>query len=223
MGELLCTEHRCNAVQQVITEINTTRCGDNSTTVEYWQADNAQDKNLSEMKFCSGGKKLPDCNSHAVSDTYEGLAIGQSVCEGHRAGSGTLIKTTNKESIVLGGKNSFISQLYVQINKELAERRKHSIYASLSDNFTKVPNSNEQIFASDLNDALNAIKKYYDIANSDLNNYNYTEVSTTEIVKKSNLDDLKNKFNATVINDCICYSDCQGYAMCYCYGNCNYY
>ena len=27
----------------------------------------------------------------------------------------------------------------------------------------------------------------------------------------------------TAYKDCICYSDCGGYAVCFCYGNCNYY
>ena len=42
------------------------------------------------------------------------------------------------------------------------------------------------------------------------------------IIKHSDVSAITTNLN-NITQDCICYSDCNGYSVCYCYGNCQYY
>ena len=221
MAEKLCNAYRCIGVQQVKTEQNNSRCSDNKT-IEYWIADNDQSlTSITDMKFRSGGTSEPQCNNNQVREKFEDLAVGQQNCVGYRNGSGKTISLDNDEILIHGGKNSFIHKLYSQINIELNARKKHGIYENLST--LTSPTTGNSIKTTDLNNALEIIKAYYDADYSDLSDYNYVEVTEKDLVTKNQLSDIMTEFNENVIQDCICYSDCQGYAVCYCYGNCSYY
>ena len=47
-------------------------------------------------------------------------------------------------------------------------------------------------------------------------------IKPSMVLSESNMDIIKDVIKKD-LNDCICYSDCNGYAVCYCYGNCNHY
>ena len=225
MGRIACTEHRCDSHIQKKTLIGTTgpvngRCGSNST-VEYWKSNNSSSFNFSDIKTCSGGSKKPSCSEHGAVGKYEGWTTGQSSCVGHRTGKGTDVSATNDEIIIYGGRDSFIGQLYYEINVELERRRQHNIYKNLSDVTT--PSSGSIIDTPDLNSAIDTINAYANVSNTDVTIIPTRKVSSGNIVKKTDFNNLKQDFNSKIVAECICYSDCQAYYVCYCYGNCKYY
>ena len=225
MGSSACIEHRCDSVQQKKTSKGSTgpvngRCGSNSI-VEYWKSNNSSLFNFSDIKTCSGGSKNPSCGEHGAEDTFEGWTTGQSSCVGHRTGKGTDVLATNDETIIYGGRDSFVGQLYYEINVELEQRRQHNIYKDLSDVTT--PSSGSIIDIPDLNSAIDTINAYANVSNTDVTIIPTRKVSSGNLVKKTDFNDLKRDFNSKIVAECICYSDCQAYYVCYCYGNCNYY
>ena len=50
----------------------------------------------------------------------------------------------------------------------------------------------------------------------------YRQIKPSMIISKDNINAIVNVIKED-LNDCICYSDCNGYSVCYCYGNCNHY
>lgn len=48
------------------------------------------------------------------------------------------------------------------------------------------------------------------------------QIKPSMVISKDNINTII-KVIKEDLNDCICYSDCNGYSVCYCYGNCNHY
>ena len=48
------------------------------------------------------------------------------------------------------------------------------------------------------------------------------QIKPSMVISKNNINTII-KVIKDDLNDCICYSDCNGYSVCFCYGNCNHY
>lgn len=173
-------------------------------------------------------KTLTGCNCHGYCSkhysTLEGLKTIQDECRGHR------LTNSNKQStiipIITSGNNITHTQynlLAEIINTELNDRRKSPQYAKVEKFYTTTPSvqSKQHITKQQITKLNNFIVKqqnfYKDEAKvpTDLDTI-ASEIKSIDINKT--IAAVKN-----LLNDCICYADCNGYAGCTCYGNCNYY
>ena len=78
---------------------------------------------------------------------------------------------------------------------------------------------NQYIGKLQSNDSYNNMYKYDQYPNNKID-------TSKDITKKYIRTSLLQEFGEKILQDmqdCICYSDCNGYSVCWCYGNCNYY
>lgn len=84
--------------------------------------------------------------------------------------------------------------------------------------------STDEVIKESLIDLL----KYVNQSNLLSDTYKAADESTIEknlagdVITEEDRDYMLNSVRS-MLNDCVCYSDCNGYSVCWCYGNCNYY
>lgn len=148
-------------------------------------------------------------------------------CAGYRN------RNQNQNELVLLSAKAEIGQLSeaAQINnvrnaidKEINRRRLHAAYQSIENAENPVSAGNmeykkyiealqNEIVAADIESELdNEVNKYPDKSID----------FTSPFVSASHLNTLK-EMTIQVMEDCICYSDCNEYAVCWCHGYCYYY
>lgn len=151
------------------------------------------------------------------------------------------ITSTNIDSI---NNSTFITQghinaLYMALHEELNARLKNYLYHNYSNNTASTlsgymtgPIISSEVFMR-LKDAVNNLNTIINESNANrdyeatlsadgllktMKNYSITNDNIAVTNIKGFINDITNSYK-----DCICYSDCGGYAVCFCYGNCNYY
>ena len=124
-----------------------------------------------------------------------------------------------------------LSKLYQSINNEIKARNITKDEDAISLTWLK----GQEIQSIDLSTLTEKLKRiceaktsvyHYDSNNNQLLANNYPQISdfneTGKIIQTSAYNKIYDNAKA-VIEDCICYSDCNSYYVCYCYGNCNHY
>ena len=165
---------------------------------------------------------------HVVQD----LSSIQNECNGHRITYSYNVVSSVNELREVGKQTDILAEKYNTIidiiDKEFDKRKESNKYKDI-DKGTKPlllqinendKEKNPDVLAKQLNDLNNYI------ANKELNKDRFTpltvniEANTT--ILAANINSLINNAK-NMLQDCICYSDCNGYSVCWCYGNCNYY
>lgn len=162
-------------------------------------------------------------NTIAVREGHEDLAYIQEKCIGHRLPTNTYRGQTlpqiNAHSSITHQQYNLLKDI---INKELDNRKKSPLYSSSVK--PTVPNTlksadyvkKEQL--QKLNEFVSHSSFYKDTVTA-------PKIPLPEDKSQISHVDANNTINAVkaMLNDCICYSDCNGYSTCQCYGNCNHY
>lgn len=133
-------------------------------------------------------------------------------------------------------KLSWINALSTSLSTEIRARLLNYLYSDKTDSINAlindlVPNENfiDGNIIEKLRDAMNLLSSGVSVdTEADLqeaqsvipNAKNISTVSTD--IAKTEVSSFISDCNIAY-KDCICYSDCGGYAVCFCYGNCNYY
>ena len=174
-------------------------------------------------------------------EIYQELSCIQDHCTGHRAyysiESFNTIKSINTSEIILAEQFNRIKQI---ITDELIKRQNSEKYhipkapdvmpgeQTTAIQISKVLPDDVSITDNVIKEQLANLLKY--INSSELLSDQYKAEDDDTITNKLDGDiiteDNKNYIMNTiksVVNDCICYSDCNGYSVCWCYGNCNHY
>lgn len=168
---------------------------------------------------------LSDCTGHFLSSN--GQYDIQSECIGHRLKNTGIINIDFPTNIIKG-KNIESKQYNTLIDillNEIDERLASPLYWNVRNNINNKKRSLKELNNGDL-----ISKKDMNVLNNNIGNQVLYQ-DTASVPKFSNLDliakhdALEESMTAiqTLIKDCICYSDCNGYSLCYCYGNCNHY
>ena len=82
-------------------------------------------------------------------------------------------------------------------------------------------NNCDQYNASEKNKTLSAME-YGLIGSSEAGYIDGTKKKKSLVLNKENIKKISDVIKKD-LNDCVCYSDCNGYSICFCYGNCNHY
>lgn len=132
--------------------------------------------------------------------------------------------------------SNWINALSTSLSTEIRARLQNHLYSNKQNdvniklnNLTPDQNFVDGNVVTKLRDAMNLLSTGVSNDNganlqdsqSVIPNSKNIQTTTSTIAKtevKNFIDDC-----ATAYKDCICYSDCGGYAVCFCYGNCNYY
>ena len=177
--------------------------------------------NTSDVKTVSGCSCHGYCSSH--SDESEGLLYIQDRCIGHRLTSsnaqGKNIPSIASKDYVTHTQYNLLVDL---INTELNNRRKSPLYSNVQkDTVPDKAKTKTHITKQQISQLNNFIASQHDF---------YKDEATVP----TNLDTVANEIksidiNKTIaavknlLNDCVCYADCNGYSACTCYGHCNHY
>ena len=162
-------------------------------------------------------------NTIAVSEGREDLAYIQEKCIGHRLTTNTYRGQTLPQIVA---HSSITHQQYNLlkdiINKELDSRKKSPLYSSAVKPAEPVALKPADYVKREQLQKLNEFVSH--------SSFYKDTVTAPDILlpkDKSQIShvDANNTINAVkaMLNDCICYSDCNGYSTCQCYGNCNHY
>lgn len=121
-----------------------------------------------------------------------------------------------------------LQNLYDTIKTEITTRCTHKKYKYQSI-AVELPGSTGQTIKAGTStgspaqqNTYNQLLKYLRQFDDDTYKINSTDVSNGSQILSSTVNGLVDDVNA-LIDDCICYSDCNAYSVCYCYGNCNHY
>lgn len=166
-------------------------------------------------------------NTIAVREGHEDLAYIQEKCIGHRLTSNTYRGQTLPQ---IDAHSSITHQQYNLlkdiINKELDSRKKSPLYSNADK-----PAAPTALKPADYvkREQLQKLNKF--VSRSSF--YKDTVIAPVIPLPEDEGEDkpqishvhINNTINAVkaMLNDCICYSDCNGYSTCQCYGNCNHY
>ena len=107
----------------------------------------------------------------------------------------------------------------LQTMAEINESRVVSAKPSDAAIIRQINELNQYIGKLQSNDSYNNMYKYDQYPNNKID-------TSKDITKKYIRTTLLQEFSTAILQDmqdCICYSDCNGYSVCWCYGNCNYY
>lgn len=177
----------------------------------------------SNVKTVSGCVCHGNCpaNTIAVKEGHEDLSYIQERCTGHRLITSTyrgqVFPIINAHTPITHLQYNLLKKI---INTELDNRKKSPLYKDAIK-----PNQPASLTPKDYIKK-EQLKKLNDfIAQASF--YKDTAPAPTLTITNDKIShiDANNAINAikTMLNDCICYSDCNGYSSCQCYGNCNHY
>lgn len=110
-----------------------------------------------------------------------------------------------------------INTVRYAIQTEITDRKKHVMYRSIVD-------AENSVYAHDIEFKAYIDKLQSEITNADKEGRGFPnkQINFRRYVSASDLNTLKD-ITIQVMRDCICYSDCNSYAVCWCHGYCNYY
>lgn len=173
----------------------------------------------------------------AQSKTYhvvQDLSSIQTSCSGHRTIYSTesvlsvnTLKEVKKQTTILAEKYNTIIDV---LDKEFERRKQSNKYKNTVNNGTvpnklrvneNNPNNNPDALAVQLNTLNNYINNTI-FAKDKFKPNNTSTIQKNDIILAENINTLIETVH-NLVQDCICYSDCNGYSVCWCYGNCNYY
>ena len=175
-------------------------------------------------------------------EIYQGLSTIQGNCTGHRtkfsSDSLSIIKDITTSEIILAEQYNVIRQIIKdEFDKRWLSKKYQNPKAYIAAPTTQTSAIEisgkvlpDEVSSTDcvIKEQLVNLLKY--INSSELLSDEYTPADDNTIASKLSGDIItENDINYTVdtiksvLNDCICYSDCNGYSVCWCYGNCNYY
>ena len=165
------------------------------------------------------------CTSNKNGTLHEGKNVIQSKCVGHR------LKRTNEyaNGVFDFSGDTIKSEVYNTILKgiqdEIKIRLQSPLYINYENNFNnRMPSqlsAGKLLETNDINSLtklLNLNELYLDeVKKPQFFNANLRDVAESTILNQ------QVSTIAAIVKDCVCYSDCNGYATCTCYGNCNHY
>lgn len=120
------------------------------------------------------------------------------------------------------------NQLIIELNKKIDQKNISEKYRY--NGITKLHNANTDDIIKELkilNDTIAKMQPKGNDLSTGMRKHDHW-IYKPENVEKNNLITISliNDFQNVIFNelqDCVCYSDCNGYSVCWCYGNCNYY
>lgn len=140
-------------------------------------------------------------------------------CNGHRSVNDNDNPEPNVTAEV--GKLSYAEQINTirsAIQTEIDARKKHAMYSG------KISDAEDSVSSGTVEYKDYIVSLQSEITNADKEGRGYPnkQINFTQYVSASDLNTLKD-ITIQVMRDCICYSDCNSYAVCWCHGYCNYY
>ena len=179
----------------------------------------------------NGNKENPyqnTCNIFRVRNITETMVTIQDSCQIHsnkqRDASG-LVNKPQSGSII-----NTLNSIYQSINNEIENRGSSQQYYNIN-NIVNTIISSDQL--SDINTTISNLlaecsSSFEFDSNTNLSaKLSTLSLSSIDIEKESIVSaNVYAPLSANVkllMEDCICYSDCNSYSVCYCYGNCNNY
>ena len=201
-------------------------------SVKYTNLNNFLPEHWSRTDITSNTQVITSINQEKINtaDPSSNRYQIQNNCVGHSLPSlsNSIVRDfdSTKKFSLIAAKNkdltNIIATLKTQINKRFVSPKYKALY---NDNkLTSLSNISSPItgnYITQLGQLINCIKKLQGSTNYD--QYPETTIETPNNIIQTNI--IKDAANAITydMQDCICYSDCNGYSVCWCYGNCNYY
>ena len=203
---------------------------------EHWSNPKSNDEKITCKNHAYSYTKQT-VKSEAYKDTiyYQGSRTEiQSECRGHilnpefiEISHDTILKYYN---ISIGDYNWLVDVL----NKRIREKNKSPKYAWNNNNtgierLNTAQSGNIIKELKELNDILGKMQPEGNDKKTGNRKHDHWIYHSDKLSNETNLIEtelITNVFEVVVnneIQDCICYSDCNGYSVCWCYGNCNYY
>lgn len=139
-------------------------------------------------------------------------------CNGHRAVRDPAESEPNVTAVV--GEVSQAKQINTvrnAIQTEITDRKKHAMYSGIVDAEASV-----SVHDIELKDYIDKLQSEITDADKEGRGFPTKQIDFNQYVSASDLNTLKD-ITIEVMRDCICYSDCNSYAVCWCHGYCNYY
>lgn len=140
-------------------------------------------------------------------------------CNGHRAVRNLANSEPNVTAVVREvSQVEQINTVRNAISAEITERKKHVMYSG------KIVDAEASVsaYTIELKDYIVNLQSEITNADKEGRGFPTKQIDFTQYVSASDLNTLKD-ITIEVMRDCICYSDCNMYAVCWCHGYCNYY
>lgn len=140
-------------------------------------------------------------------------------CNGHRAVRNPAESEPDVTAVVREvSQAEQINTVRNAIQTEITRRKQHAMYND------KIADAENPVSAHDIELKDYIVSLQSEITNADKEGRGFPtkQINFTQYVSASDLNTLKD-ITIEVMRDCICYSDCNMYAVCWCHGYCNYY
>ena len=172
-----------------------------------------------------GCKQHQTCTSNKTGTAIEGKFVIQSKCVGHH------LKRTNEyaNNVFNFSGDTIKSEIYNTILKgiqdEIKIRLQSPLYTEYENNFNnRMPSqlsAGKLLETNDIN-SLTKLLNLNELYLDEVKKPQFFSANLRDVAESTILNQQVNTITA-LVKDCVCYSDCNGYATCTCYGNCNHY